>query len=142
MQSTQPWVEIRYAEVLLNKAEALYKSGAAAIEYQAPLNEVRGRVGLPGKTTTGDAWWADYRNERKVELAYEGHYFWDLRRWKVAHTELTGYRVHGFKIQGGTFNYVACDLEDRRFLQKLYCLPVPDDELKDNKLAEQYDEWK
>ena len=142
VQSTQPWVEIRYAEVLLNKAEALYRSGAAASEYQAPLNEVRQRVSLPGKTTTGDAWWADYRNERKVELAYEGHYFWDLRRWKVAHTELTGYRVHGFKIQGGVFNYIACDTEDRRFLQKLYCLPIPDDELKDNRLAEQYDEWK
>ena len=32
-------------------------------------------------------WFADYRNERKVELAYEGHLFWDMRRWKLAHIE-------------------------------------------------------
>lgn len=142
VKSTQTWVEIRYAEVLLNKAEALYRSGASAAQYNAPLTEVRGRVGLPRKTSAGAEWWEDYRNERKVELAYEGHYFWDLRRWKVAHTELTGYRVHGFKITGNTYEYVSCDLEDRRFFSKLYCLPVPDDELKDNNLAEQYDEWK
>lgn len=140
--STQPWVEIRYAEVLLNKAEALYRSGASQANYNAPLTEVRARVGLPKKNSAGAEWWADYRAERKVELAYEGHYFWDLRRWKVAHTELTGYRVHGFKISGATFEYIACDNEDRRFFSRLYCLPVPDDELKDNKLAEQYDEWK
>ena len=140
VKSTQTWVEIRYAEVLLNKAEALYKSGATA--YQAPMNEVRARVSLPKKNDTGDAWWNAYRRERKVELAYEGHYFWDLRRWKVAHTELTGYRVHGFKISGGAFEYISCDLKDRRFFSKLYCLPVPDAELRDNKLAQQYDEWK
>ncbi len=142
VQSTQTWVEIRYAEVLLNKAEAMYRSGAPAIKYQNPVDQVRARVGLYGKNLTGDDWWKAYRRERKVELAYEGHYFWDLRRWKVAHTELTGYRVHGFMITGTTYEYVSCDLEDRRFFSKLYCLPVPDDELKDNKLAVQYDEWK
>ena len=113
-----------------------------AAQYQAPVNEIRERVGLGKINLTGDAWWQAYRRERKIELAYEGHYFWDLRRWQVAHTELSNYRVHGMKITGTNFEYVTCDVEDRLFYSKLYCLPIPDDELKDNSLAEQYDEWK
>lgn len=141
--STQSWVEIRYAEVLLNKAEAAYRLNKIG-EAQNAMNEVRARteVNLPGKASTGEAWFNDYRNERKVELAYEGHLFWDMRRWRLAHTEYTGYRVHGFKINGSTYEYVDCDYKDRSFLTKLYVLPIPDSELKNNSLIEQYDEWK
>jgi hypothetical protein len=141
--STQPWVEIRYAEVLLNKAEAAFRLNKIG-EAQSAMNAVRARTGvnLPGKSSTGNAWFDDYRNERRVELAYEGQLFWDMRRWKLAHTEYTGYRVHGFRISGGTYEYIDCDYQDRRYLQRLYVLPVPDDELKNNALIEQYDEWK
>lgn len=142
-KSTQPWVEIRYAEVLLNKAEAAYRLNKLG-EAQTAMNDVRARknVNLPGKTSTGDAWFKDYRNERKVELAYEGHLFWDMRRWKLADTEYTGYRVHGMKITGDSYEYIDCDYQDRKFLKKLYVLPVPDAELQSNSLIEQYDEWK
>lgn len=141
INSTQTWVEIRFAEVLLNKSEAAYHLGKSSNEYQSPMNEVRQRVGLPGKTSVGDEWLDNYRNERKVELAYEGHLFWDMRRWKLAATEYTGYRVHGFEISGNKFNYIECDLKDRRFLTRLYCLPIPDSELSTNKLLVQYEEW-
>jgi len=143
-KSTQPWVEIRYAEVLLNKAEAAYHLSGKIDEAHAAMNQVRARmsVNLPPKYSTGEEWFNDYRNERKVELAYEGHLFWDMRRWKLADTEYTGYRVHGFKITGSTYEYIDCDYQDRRFLKKLYVLPIPDDELKNNSLIEQYDEWK
>ena len=140
--STQAWVEIRYAEVLLDKAEAAYRLNKIG-DAQNAMNEVRSRteVNLPNKNTTGDAWFQDYRNERKIELAYEGHLFWDMRRWKLADTEYTGYRVHGFKITGNTYEYVDCDYQDRSFLKRLYVLPIPDSELKNNALIEQYDEW-
>ena len=46
------------------------------------------------------------------------------------------------KIANGTYEYVDCDGQDRKFLQKLYVLPVPTSELKNNKQAVQYDEWK
>lgn len=143
VKSTQSWVEIRYAEVLLNKAEAAYRLGKPATEYQGLMNQVRQRPGvnLPGKTSTGEDWFTDYRNERRVELSYEGHLFWDMRRWKLAVKAYTGYRVHGFEIKGTEFNYVDCDLQDRRFLSRLYCLPIPDDELSNNSLIKQYDEW-
>ena len=71
-KSTQSTVEIRYAEVLLNKAEAAYQLGGKLGEAQNTMTEVRKRVTLPGKTSTGDAWFSDYRNERRVELPYDG----------------------------------------------------------------------
>lgn len=142
-KSTQTWVEIRYSEVLLNKAEAAYRLNRIG-DAQTAMNEVRARVGvaLPGKTSTGIAWFNDYMNERKVELAYEGQLFWDMRRWKLADTAYTGYRVHGIKINGTNYEYITCDDQDRKFLKKLYILPIPDEELKNNSLIEQYDEWK
>ena len=142
-KSIQSWVEIRYAEVLLNKAEAAYRLGKIGIAQKA-MDDVRARVGvnLPPKTSVGESWFNDYRNERKVELAYEGHLFWDMRRWQLAHTEYTGYRVHGMKVNGNNYEYVDCDYQDRKFLRKLHVLPIPDDELKNNSLIEQYDEWK
>lgn len=141
--SHQSWVEIRYAEVLLNKAEAAYRLNKIG-EAQSAMNEVRARkgVGLPGKESTGEAWFNDYRNERKIELAYEGHLYWDMRRWKLAHTEYTGYRVHGLKIENDTYEYIKCDDKDRKFLKKLYVFPVPTAEMRNNSLIEQYDEWK
>lgn len=75
-KSSQAWVEIRFAEVLLNKAEAAYRLNKTT-EAQSLMNRVRGRQGvnLPGKSSSGEAWFNDYRNERKIELAYEGHLF-------------------------------------------------------------------
>lgn len=141
VNSSQPWVELRFAEVLLNKAEAAYHLNKQG-EAQNLMNRVRARVGLPAKKSTGQAWFNDYRKERKIELAYEGHLFWDMRRWKLAHIEYNNYRCHGIKITNGTYEYIDCDGEDRKFLDKLYVLPVPTSELKNNKLAVQYDEWK
>jgi hypothetical protein len=138
--STQTWVEIRYAEVLLNKAEAAFRLNKTD-EAQIAMNEVRDRVNLPGIFTTGTQWFSDYRNERKVELAYEGHLFWDMRRWKLAHLEYSNYRAHGFKITGGNYEYIDVDYEDRLFLEKTYVLPIPTSELENNSLITQYDEW-
>ena len=142
-KSAQPWVEIRYAEVLLNKAEAAYRLGGKMSEANEAVNKVRARVGLPVLAYSSQEGFFDaYRNERKVELAYEGHLFWDMRRWKLAHIEYNNYRVHGMKISGAVYEYVDCDGADRLFDQKLYVLPVPTDELKNNRSGiKQYDEW-
>ncbi|MFA5655223.1 MAG: RagB/SusD family nutrient uptake outer membrane protein [Dysgonamonadaceae bacterium] len=139
-ESTQTWVEIRYAEVLLNKAEAAFRLGKKG-EAQDAMNEVRARVDLPGKFSSDTEWFTDYRNERKVELAYEGHLFWDMRRWKLAHIEYNNYRVHGFKITGNNYEYIDVDYQDRKFLEKTYRLPIPNSELENNSLITQYDEW-
>lgn len=139
--STQSWVEIRYAEVLLNKAEAAFRLNKMS-EARDAMNEVRARVNLPAKNSSGNEWFNDYRNERKVELAYEGHLFWDMRRWKLAHIEYNNTRAHGFKITGDNFEYIDVDYQDRKFSAKNYILPIPDAELANNSLIEQYDSWK
>lgn len=145
--STQSWVELRLAEVYLNRAEAQYRMNNSSTGALNDLNAVRVRVGLPPKIgLTGNALFEAIRQERKIELAYEGHLYWDMRRWKLAHTEYNNYRVHGMKItnaaEGYLFEYVDCDLEDRTFLEKTYVLPVPYNELANNSAIEQYDEWK
>lgn len=148
--SSQALVEIRLAEVYLNRAEALYRlnsPGTAMLDIKA----VRDRVGLPTDTgLTGNAVFEAIKHERKVELSYEGHLYWDMRRWRLADKNypegLNNYRAHGMKISGTagnyTYEYVDCDKQDRRFLTKLYVLPIPDAELNNNSGIEQYDEWK
>lgn len=144
--STQPWIAIRYAEVLLNKAEACYHLNDTEGANNA-LKTVRARVGLPHSNKSGESLMAAIRQERKVELAYEGLYYWDMRRWKLAETEFTGTRVHGLKIEqnaNGTFkySYVDCDKQNRNFPAKMYQIPLPTTELNDNSAVEQYKEWK
>ena len=139
-RSIQPWVELRYAEVLLNKAEAAFRLGNIA-DAQNAMNQVRARVGLPAKTSTGDQFWADYRNERKLELAFEGHLFWDMNRWRLCHIEYNNYRRHGMKVDNGSYEYVAIDNQNQMFDPKCYVLPIPQEELNNNNLIVQYPEW-
>jgi hypothetical protein len=145
-KSTQTWVAIRLAEVYLNRAEANYRLGNNNLAL-ADINTIRARVNLPPKTgLSGEALFDAIRQERKIELAYEGHLYWDMRRWKLADKEYNNYRVHGMKItkegSGFRYEYVDCDLQDRKFLQKWYVFPIPYTELANNSAIEQYDEWK
>ena len=146
----QPLIVLRYAEVLLNKAEACHKTNDPA-GANAAVRAIRDRVGLPYEDVTGDDLWKAIRQERKVELAYEGLWYWDLRRWKVAHKPypegLTGYQQHGLKIEKNndgtfTYTYVSVDDQDRNFPEKMYRFPMPTGELNNNGAVDQYPEWK
>ena len=147
----QPLIVLRYAEVLLNKAEAYYNMTGKTAEANDAVRAVRERVGLPYKDKSGADLMAAIRQERKVELAFEGLWYWDLRRWEVAHKKypegLTGYQQHGLKIEkkdDGTFTYtyVSVDDQDRNFSEKMYRFPMPASELDSNGLVDQYSEWK
>ncbi|MEQ8418179.1 MAG: RagB/SusD family nutrient uptake outer membrane protein [Imperialibacter sp.] len=82
-----PWPFIRYTEMVLNYIEASIELGDEA-EARNWLNKIRFRVGMPAVTDTGDALRDRYRNERRVELAYEEHRYHDARRWLIAPTTL------------------------------------------------------
>jgi hypothetical protein len=148
----QPLMVMRYAEVLLNKAEACYKSSTPDIaSANEAVKAIRARVGLPYENKEGNELWAAIRQERKVELAYEGLWYWDLRRWKVAHKNypegLTGYQQHGLKIEKNsdgtfTYTYVSVDDQNRNFPEKMYRFPMPSGELSNNGAVDQYPEWK
>ena len=139
-KGTQPAVILRYGEVLLNKAEACYRTNDPA-GANAAVKEIRSRVGLPYTDLSGDDLWAAIRQERRVELAFEGLWYWDLRRWedsaKPYPTGLNGYQVGQFE-----YSYVSVDDKDRNFPQKMYRFPMPSSELNSNALVEQYAEWK
>jgi hypothetical protein len=115
-QGEQNWKALRYAEVLLNRAEALYELGliqgnnvlkAKAFE---DINLIRQRAGARPYTMVAAPADVAYlveaiypldenlqfiRDERARELAFENHRFFDLRRWRVSHTKIRNFRVRG-----------------------------------------------
>lgn len=147
--SSQPFTFLRYGEVLLNYAEACIET-SDEVTARSLINEIRGRVGLPEINKSGDALVEAYKHERKIELAYEGQRYWDLRRWedsaKDYPTGLCNYQQHGFKIEksGDAFiyTYVSVDEKDRSYPEKMYRFPMPSSELSSNNAVEQYPEWK
>jgi hypothetical protein len=80
--------EIRYADILLMAAEAIVRSGGSDATAQSYLNQVRARAGLPAKSSTGSQLLDDIYTERRLELACEGHRFFDLVRTGQATTVL------------------------------------------------------
>ncbi len=73
----------RYAEILLNAAEALNEAGNTGDAYQY-VNQVRARVGMPAYSGMNQAQLRErIQNERRIELCFEDHRFFDVRRWKL-----------------------------------------------------------
>jgi len=91
--STTPWIELRYAEVLLNRAEADIELNQTSDALQC-INDLRDRAGAP-LATSADMTVATYRNERAKELAFENHYWWDIKRWRTADQLLNNTHFHG-----------------------------------------------
>lgn len=132
-----PWVRLRYAEVLLNYAEACIELGEDN-EARLYINMIRGRAGMPPITESGDALKERYRNERRVELAFEENRFFDVRRWMIGPVSANsgnGVEVK-YPIQGSyenpTFRKVMVD-EGRKWHNKEYFLPIHVDEMNKNK---------
>ncbi len=144
---------LRYAEILLNKAEAYARENYGQHQTQAlnALNEVRTRVGLPGKTAADapdeDAFMELLRKERCVELAGEGFRYWDLRRWRLAENVINGQNAHGIEItrnSDNSYSYerIACDGGTPRiFLEKYYYFSLSTVELTNNNLCENNPYW-
>lgn len=138
--SSTSWKEIRYAEVLLNYAEAQNEAVGADESVYNAMEVVRQRAGLGGTLPSGldqTKMRERIRNERKVELAFEGHRFWDIRRWRIAEELLHGKRFHGIKIteNGDIKNYEVFEITtspEQVFLPKHYLMPIPFDELAKN----------
>lgn len=79
------FIVFRYGEILLNYAEAAFELGKTG-EALSAINQIRTRAGIAGKTAIDRQ---SIHHERKVELAFEGHRYWDLRRWREAEATLS-----------------------------------------------------
>ena len=146
-----PWPFFRYTEAMLNYAEACIALGQDA-EALTWINRVRFRSGMPAITETGDALRERYRNERRVELAFEEHRYYDARRWMIAPQTLgqkagiinitgtlkPGKSVSVYKYDPESYNYVYRPTtidpghENRQWQDKMYFLPIHRDEMNRN----------
>ncbi len=131
IRPTSPAIFFRYGEILLNYAEAKFELGdeETAREY---LNKVRARpsVQQPPITASGDELREKIRNERRIELAFEGHRFYDVRRWKIAEaTESKAVKAVLIKKQGSVKTYEYYPLITRIFLPQHYLMPIPRTEI-------------
>jgi hypothetical protein len=148
---------IRYAEVLLNYAEAMneaYGPDADPMGYgktaRQALVEVRSRVMRPGQAALSSvpagnvaAMRTAVRKERRVELAFEDHRHIDVRRWKIA-PETIGQNLSGMRItkNGANLIYeVNPNVASRIFSEKMYLYPIPQSEMNKNKALVQNPLW-
>ncbi|GAA3571358.1 RagB/SusD family nutrient uptake outer membrane protein [Snuella lapsa] len=100
-RSVSSWQEIRYAEVLLIYAEAANEAEGPIAKVYNALNQIRQRAGMPNIPSglTKEQMRDRIRHERKIELVFENHRYWDLLRWGIAKDVLDGFVPHGIKIE-------------------------------------------
>ena len=134
------WPYFRYAEVLLNYAEAKNESLSVPDEsvYNA-VTEVRARSNQPNLPTglSKEEMRKRIKNERRVELLLEEHRFYDLRRWKdgnVLAEPIMGMNIYNNNI---TLKYEISKVEDRVFTGEHYYLPIPLSEQEKNPLLKE-----
>lgn len=143
VKQDQPWRYIRYTEVLLNYAEACLALNQEA-EARQYINMIRRRAGMPDITESGPALVDRYRNERRIELAFEDHRYFDVRRWMIApqaYQDAQGvsirYKVDatGKVIAGPTYTVITA--QDRDWNPRFYLFPIKLDEInRNNKLVQ------
>lgn len=134
------WMVFRYGEVLLNFAEACVELGDNA-EALAAVNQLRNRAGIAPRTSINRD---QVRHERRVELAFENHRWWDIRRWHIADQLLNATQFKalnpylvwedGKKVEQMKYIFKIEDApkNTRTFLPKLYYERIPAEAISTN----------
>jgi hypothetical protein len=145
--SKTSWKELRFGEVLLNYAEAQNEAVGADLSVYNAINQIRSvHGGLPAlaRGLSKQQMFERIVQERKIELAFEGHRFWDLRRWNRAEQVLHDKYFHGMKITTDPVTnklvYTVFELNNlpkQVFLPKHYLMPLPLAEMNKNKSLNQ-----
>lgn len=145
------FVIFRYAEILLNYAEAENELGNTNEAYPQ-LTALRKRAGIePGAddmyglkpNMTQDEMRKTIHHERRIEMAFEEQRFWDARRWKTAES-VFNQELHGIKItktSDSTFSYQTVPVFKMTFAPKMYLYPIPYKEIAGNPAIEQNSGW-
>ena len=145
------WITFRLGEFLLNYAEAAFKYFGSAdgkddkftMSAREAVNKVRKRTGvnMPDfpEGMNHDSFWSRYKNERMVELAFEGHRFWDVRRWKEGGVKSID-RVVITKNSDDSFTYTR-NTKSLVWDDKMYFYPIPDTERRKNTNLTQNPGW-
>ena len=125
----RPYIIYRLAEIYLNYAEASFRAGdeGTARSYVSRVSE---RALQPAITASGADLLEAIKRERRVELAFEGHNFFDERRW--LNEDNLGFDVQGLRWEkdlSENVSFVEFTIETRPFNQKQYYLPIPQSEI-------------
>ena len=140
--SEQHWIEFRYAEALLNGAEAAVEMGQHLDDALLWINDIRSRADIK-QLSLSDLIVDKVRHERRIELAFENHTYWDLRRWRIADKEIETKQYTGlcpyFDInkQKYIFEEVAANKYYYTFDVKMYYERIPDGEIAKNEKLKQ-----
>lgn len=140
--SEQHWIEFRYAETLLNGAEAAVEMGQHLDDALLWINDIRSRANIK-QLSLSDLTVDKVRHERRIELAFENHTYWDLRRWRIADKEIETKQYTGlcpyFDInkQKYIFEEVAANKYYYTFDVKMYYERIPDGEIAKNEKLKQ-----
>lgn len=145
------YVLYRLGAAYLDYAEAVYvwlgSADATSSEFPMSARELasktRVRAGMPEFEAglSNDAFWTKYKNERMVELAFEGYRFWDVRRWKEADKyfkSITEMKIS--KNEDGSFSYKR-ETVSRQWDDKMYLFPIPQTEIMKNSNLKQNTGW-
>lgn len=108
-KSETPWPVFRLGEIYLNFAEAAFELNKPSEALEA-VNKIRERAGI---VLLGNIDMVKIRHERRVELAFEGHRFWDMKRWRIAHLDVQQGGLNGFR---GTALYPWYDIRDGKYI--------------------------
>ena len=139
------WIIFRLGEFYLDYAEAVFNATGSANDatYGLTANEAvnklreRADIQMPKFTEDGAAWVARYERERLVELAFENHRFWDVRRWKKGPEYFRSIQVanidSSLRLTRSTVT--------RQWDDKYYFYPIPQTELKKNPNLTQNQGW-
>lgn len=155
------WVLFRYAEILLNYAEAMneaYGPDYTDATFTRPatwgINQVRDRTGvkmklIPAGLST-DSLRTRIQNERRVEFAFEDQRFWDVRRWKLFGDQAFTTYLRRMRIEADlsvpatpkfTYSTYVDANTPRIWEPKMYFYPIPYNELLKNKNLKQNKDW-
>lgn len=147
---TRGRIEFRFAELLLNYAEAMNEAYGPDVAHpdgalrvggstaREAINLIRARVFMPliPLGLTQDQMRDAIKHERRIELCFENHRVFDLRRWKMG--EILGQPAHGIRITATGFdannrptgfNYAVEKVEDRVWADRMYWWPIPYSEI-------------
>ena len=139
------WILMRLGEFYLDYAEAVFyatgsaNNGAYGMTANEAVNVLRSRsdINMPEFTEDGDAWVARYERERAVELAFENHRFWDVRRWKKGAQYFKTVQVASI----GSNLVLNRSTVTRQWDEKYNFYPIPQSELKKNPNLTQNAGW-
>lgn len=148
------WVMFRYAEILLNFAEAENESVGPTSEVYNALYLLRKRAGIKKGSEAGysyglkndmtqDEMRQAIRNERRIEMAFEEQRYYDIRRWRIAE-QVFAKPLQGMQIvqSSGTTTYSRVDVLNVNFTTRNYLYPIPFSEVNKNRNMVQNPNWK